>query len=114
MSGLNSDASKIAIKELLFLGCLITELNVVYIKFVQSKAESYFDKNNVSIGVALSINEVLLKFDLFQYFESWFNLSAIGSKSFRGTHGLSFVTLTKACVFLRLHWKIRLSNDFGP
>ena len=41
----------------------------------ESRAERYFDKNITFIGVMLSISEVLVKYDLFQYFESWFNNS---------------------------------------
>ena len=37
----------------------------------ESRTESYFDTTVTSDGVMLSINEV--KYDLFQYFESWFN-----------------------------------------
>ena len=42
----------------------------------ESRTESYFDTTITSIGVVLSISEVLVKYDLFQYFESWFNNSA--------------------------------------
>ena len=74
MSGLNSIASEIAIKKLLFLGRLITEPNIAPIvrNLFESRAESYFDTNIISVVVMLSINEVLVKYDLFQYFESWF------------------------------------------
>ena len=41
----------------------------------ESRAESHFDTNITSIGVKLSISEVLVKYDLFQYFESCFNNS---------------------------------------
>ena len=41
----------------------------------ESRAESYFDNNITSVGVMLSISEVLVKYDLFQYFELWFNNS---------------------------------------
>ena len=39
----------------------------------ESRTESYFDTTITSVGVMLSISEVLVKYDLFQYFESWFN-----------------------------------------
>ena len=38
-----------------------------------SRTESYFDMTITSVGVMLSISEVLVRYDLFQYFESWFN-----------------------------------------
>ena len=75
MSGLNSIASEIAIKKLLFLGRLITEPNMAPTvrKLFESRIESYFDTTIRYVGVMLSINEVLVRYDLFQYFESWFN-----------------------------------------
>ena len=75
MSGLNSIASEIAIKKLLFLGLLITEPNMAPTvrNLFESRTESYFDTTITSVGVMLSISEVLVKYDLFQYFESWFN-----------------------------------------
>ena len=39
----------------------------------ESRTESYFDTTITSVSVMLSISEVLVKYDLFQYFESWFN-----------------------------------------
>ena len=41
----------------------------------KSRTESYFDTTITSVSVILSISDVLVKFDLFQYFESWFNAS---------------------------------------
>ena len=77
MSGLNSIASQIAIKKLLFLGSLITEPNMALTvrNLFESRTESYFDTNITSVGVMLSISEVLVKYDPFRYFESWFNNS---------------------------------------
>ena len=77
MSGLNSIASEIAIKKLLFLGRLITEPNMAptFRNLLKSTTESYFDMNITSVSVMLSISEVLVKYDLFQNFESWFNNS---------------------------------------
>ena len=84
----------------------------------ESRTESYFDTNITSVGVMLSISEVLVKYGLFQYFESWLTtphvqpiqlgkeLSEIRSKSLRGTHGLSFATLIQTCMLLRLVSKI--------
>ena len=50
MSGLNSVASEIAIKKLLFLGRLITEPNMAPTvrNLFQCRAESYFDTNVIS------------------------------------------------------------------
>ena len=42
-------------------------------KLFESRTESYFDSTITSVGVMLSISEVLMRYDLFQYFESWFN-----------------------------------------
>ena len=64
-------------KKLLFLGRLITEPNIALTvrNLFDSEAESYFDTNTTSVSVMLSISELLVKYDLFQYFESWFNNS---------------------------------------
>ena len=76
MSELNSVASDIAIERLLFLGYLITEPNTVpAVRMFESRAESYFGTNIMSIGVMLSISEVLVKYDLFQDFGSCFENS---------------------------------------
>ena len=75
MSGLNSITSEIAIKRLLFLGRLITEPNVAPTvrNLFESRTESYFDTTITSVSVMLSISEVLVKYNLSQYFEPWFN-----------------------------------------
>ena len=67
MSGLNSTAFEIAIKKLLFLGRLITEPNMAPTvrKLFESRTESYFDTTITSVGVMLSISEVLMRYDLF-------------------------------------------------
>ena len=77
MSGLNSVASEIAIKKLLFLGRLITEPNMAPTvrNLFQCRVESYFDTNVTSAGVLLSTSEALVKHDLFHHFESWYNSS---------------------------------------
>ena len=81
MSGLNSVASEIAIKRLLFLGRLITEPGMAPTvrNLFQCGVESYFDTNVTSAGVLLSINEALVKYDLFHHFESWYNSSTFPS-----------------------------------
>ena len=75
MSRLNSIGSEIAIKKLHFLGRLITEPNMAPTvrNLFNSRTESYFDTTITPVGVMLSISDVLVKYDLFQYFESWFN-----------------------------------------
>ena len=76
MSELNSIASEITIKKLLFLERLITEPNMAPTvrNLFKSRTESYFfDTTITSVGVMFSISDVLVKYDLFQYFESWFN-----------------------------------------
>ena len=63
MSGLNSVASEIAIKKLLFLGRLIIEPNMAPTvrNLFQCRADRYFDTNMTSAGVLLSIREALVK-----------------------------------------------------
>ena len=75
MSGLNSVASEIAIKKLLFLWRIITEPNMAPTvrKLFESRTESYFDTTIRSVCVMVSISEVLVRYDLFPYCESWFN-----------------------------------------
>ena len=81
MSGLNSVASEIAIKKLLFLGHLITEPNMAPTvrNLFQCRVESYFDTNAASTGVLFSISEALVKYNLFHHFESWCNSSTFPS-----------------------------------
>ena len=78
MSVLNYIASEIAIKKLLFLGRLITEPNMAPTvrNLFESRTESYCDTIITFTGVMLSISEVPVKYDLFQYFESLFNTSS--------------------------------------
>ena len=75
MSGLASVASEIANTKLLFLGRLITEPKVAPAvrNLFESKTESYFDANITSVCVMLSISEILVKYNLFHCFESWYN-----------------------------------------
>ena len=42
---------------------------------LRGRIESLFDTDVQSIGILLSISEVLHKYDLFNYFEIWFNCS---------------------------------------
>ena len=63
ISTLNSIASEIAIKKLRFLGRRIIEFNraPTVRNLFESRTESYFDTNITSVGVMLSIIEVLVK-----------------------------------------------------
>ena len=74
-------ASEIAIKKLFLLGRIITELNMAPAvrDLFKSRTESYFDMTITSVGVMLSVSDVLVKYDLFQYFESWFNNSTFST-----------------------------------
>ena len=74
LSGLNSIESKIALRKLLFLGRLITEPKMAQsLSLFMSRAESYFDAGVTSMGVLPSIIEVWNKYDLFHFFDSWFD-----------------------------------------
>ena len=74
ISGLNSIESEIDVKRLLFLGRLITQpkMSVAVRTLFQSKTESFFDVNIISIGVVSCICEALQKYDLFDHFKAWF------------------------------------------
>ena len=45
----------------------------------QIRSQSFFDPNMVSLGVLPSICEALHKYELFNYFESWFSNSVFPS-----------------------------------
>ena len=106
MSGLNSVASEIAIKKLLFLGSLITEPNMAPTvrNLFQCRAESYFDTNVTSAGVLFSISEALVKYNLFHHFESWYNSSTFPS----------YATIIQTFILFRPVLKIYLLQIFGP
>ena len=74
ISGLNSIESEIDVKRLLFLGRLITQpkTSVAVRTLFQSRTESFFDVNIISIGVVSCICEALQKYDLFNHFKAWF------------------------------------------
>ena len=74
ISGLNSIESEIDVKRLLFLGRLITQpkMSVAVTTLFQSRTESFFDVNIISIGVVSCICEALQKYDLFDHFKAWF------------------------------------------
>ena len=76
-SDLNSTESEIATKKLLFLGRLITEHKMTPLikNLFDSGTKTFFDSDISSLGVLPSIAESLEKFDLFYYFETWYNNS---------------------------------------
>ena len=126
--GLNSVASEIAIKKLLFPGRLITEPNMApTVRYLfQCRAESYFNTNVTSSGVLLSISDALVKYDLFHHFESWYNsstfssyeigkeLSEIGFESLKMMHGCNSATIIQTFILFRPVLKICLLQIFGP
>ena len=125
MSGLNSVASEIAIKKLLFLGRLITEPNMAPTvrNLFQCRAESYFDTNVTFAGVLLSISETLVKYDLFHHgitaphfhlMKIGKELSVIGSKLLKMMHGCNSATVIQTCILFKPVLKIYLLQIFGP
>ena len=77
LSGLNSVESEIDVNRLLSFGRLITEpkMATVVKNLFRSRAESYFYSNISSTGVLPNICEALRKYDLFDYFKLWFEIS---------------------------------------
>ena len=75
LSGLRSIESEIALRKLLFLGRLLTEdkMAPVVRNLFEIRTQSYFDPNIVSLGILPTICEVLQKYDLFNYFDTWFS-----------------------------------------
>ena len=65
------------LKSFLFLGRLITEPKMTPLikNLFDSRTKSFFDSDISSLGVLPSIAESLEKFDLFYYFEKWYNNS---------------------------------------
>ena len=74
---LNSIESEVVTKKLLFLGLLITEHKTTPLikDLFDSRTKSFFDSDISSLGILSSIAESLEKFDLFYYFETWYNNS---------------------------------------
>ena len=72
LSGLNSIESKVSIKKLLFLGCLIKKpkMPLAVISLFDSRTKSFFDSYFTSLGVLPSIAKALHKYELFGYFEN--------------------------------------------
>ena len=77
LAELNSIEAEIDTRKLLFLGRLVTEPKMApsLRKLLKSRTESLFDKDVKSIGILLSICKALNQYDLFNYFEIWFNSS---------------------------------------
>ena len=74
---LKSIEAEIDTRKLLFLGRLVTEPKMApsLRNLLRSRSESLLDKDVKPIGILLSICEALNKYDLFNYFEIWFNSS---------------------------------------
>ena len=77
LSGLNSIEFEIAIKKLLFLGRLIKnhKISPAVKSLFDSRTKSFFNSDITSLGVLPSIAELLHKYELFDYFESWHDSS---------------------------------------
>ena len=83
LSGLNSIESEIALRKLLFLGRMITEhkLTPTVRNLFRYRVDSFFDENISSVGILPSICEALHRYELFDYFESWFHNSTFPNYS---------------------------------
>ena len=81
LPGLNLVESEISIRKLLLLDRLLTRVNMAPVvrNLFQIRSQSFFDPNIVSLGVLPSICEALHKYELFNYFESWFSNSVFPS-----------------------------------
>ena len=77
LTELNSIEAEIDMRKLLFLGRLATEPKMApsLRNLLRSQTESTFDEDVKSNGILPSICEALTKYDLFNYFEIWFNSS---------------------------------------
>ena len=78
LSGLNSNESEVATKKLLFSGRLIItehKMTPLIKDLFDIRTKSFFDSDISSLGILPGIAESLEKFDLFYYFEAWYNNS---------------------------------------
>ena len=77
LSSLNSIESEIALRKLLFLGLMITEnkLTSAVRNLFRYRVDNFFDENISSSGTLPGICEALHRYELFDYFESWFHYS---------------------------------------
>ena len=75
LSGLNSIESEIALRKLLFFGRMITEnkLTPTVRNLFHYRVDSFFNESISSQGILPSICEDLHRYELFDYFESWFH-----------------------------------------
>ena len=83
LSGLNSIESEIALRKLLFLGRIITEnkLTPTVRNLFNYRVDSFFDESISSSGILPGICEALHRYELFDYFESWFHNSTFPNYS---------------------------------
>ena len=81
LAELNSIEAQIDMRKLLLLGRLVTEPKMVpsLKNLLRSRIESLFYKDVKLIGILQSICEGLNKYDLFDYFEIWFNSSTFST-----------------------------------
>ena len=87
--------TEIDMRKLLFLGRLVTEPKMAPLvrNFLRSRTESLFGKDVKSIGILPSICEALNKYDLFNYFEIWFNSSTFPTYgNWKSLSKMKFVT----------------------
>ena len=100
LAELNSIEAEIDMRKLLFLGRLVTEPKMApsLRNLLRSRTESLFDKDVKSIGILPSICEALNKYDLFNYFEIWFNSSTFPTYgNWNQLSKIKFVTWRVGC-----------------
>ena len=73
LSGLNYIESEIALTKLPFLGRTENKLTLTVRNLFRYRVDSFFDENTSSLGILPSICEALHRYELFDYFESWFH-----------------------------------------
>ena len=83
LSGLNFIESEIALRKLLFLARMITEnkLTPTVRNLFHYRVDSFSDESVSSLGILPSICEALRRYELFNYFESWFHYSTFPNYS---------------------------------
>ena len=128
ISGLNSIESEIDVKRLLFLGRLITQpkTSVAVRTLFQSRTESFFDVNIISIGVVSCICEALQNMTLLTILKlgstTVYSLRTLsgkklwGEKLVRGKKefGRTFVLVTQTWRWLKTAWITSTLSIFGP
>ena len=92
LAELYSIKAEIDMRKLLFLARVVTEPKMApsLRNLLRSWTESLFDKDVKSFGILPSICEALNKYDLFKYFEIWFNSSKITFVTWRVGCGWNF------------------------